>query len=329
MQTMWPEQIDSSRKDSVLRHLKLLKEYGCDLIRFTVQTPEDCRLLGEISAAGIMPVVADVHYNHTLALEAIKSGVDKIRINPGTIGVLWKTREIFRSAADSGTAVRLGLNGGSLPKHYAGLGAEAGMLAAAEEYLELCEQHQLKHVVVSLKASDPEVTYRVNKRFSESWDYPLHIGVTEAGPLIPSIVKSTYALTKLLEAGIGDTLRVSISDTMEREVITAREILRMLGLVSKGVSIVSCPKCGRAAFNTHRFMERWEDRLHRIDAPLTIACMGCPVNGLEEAKHADLGITGAGRKVFIFRHGEIIRETDEHEAEDAFFEELDKLCRRN
>ena len=325
VQTMWDRQVTHQDIDEVLREIALLKEYGCDLIRFTLTGDEDIPMIGRVVQGSSMPIVADIHYNYKLALGAIEQGVQKIRINPGTIGALWKTREIIKASSDAGCAIRLGVNGGSLPKEYESMESGEAMVASALAYADLFEQEGFSDVVVSLKSSDPMVTLRATEQFAGLTDYPLHLGVTEAGPLIPSLVKSTYTLTRLLEQGIGDTIRVSISGSIQQEVITGMEILRTLGLAEQGVRIISCPKCGRARFDTHQFMKRHEARLHRIRKPLTIACMGCPVNGLDEARHADIGITGSGKKVIIFKKGAIIREVSPEEAEKAFFEELETL----
>ncbi len=325
VQTMWDRLVTKDDVDSVLKEIALLKEYGCSLIRFTVASDEDVPIIGEIARKSPMPVVADIHYRHTLALGAIAEGVHKIRINPGTIGPAWKTREIIKAAKDAQCAIRLGLNGGSLPKEFSSLESGEAMVASALMYADIFEQEGFPDVIVSLKSSDPEVTRRASESFAFQTDYPMHLGVTEAGPLIPSVVKSTYALTRLLEQGIGDTIRVSISGSLQEEVITGMEILRTLGLAEQGVQIISCPKCGRARFDTHQFMIKHEQKLHRIRKSLTIACMGCPVNGINEARHADIGITGSGNRVIIFKKGEIVREVTPEEAEDAFFEELETL----
>ncbi len=323
VQTMWPESFGPGELSHVYRRMRILKEYGCGLIRFTIAGDDDIPLLSRIVQQQIMPVSADVHYNYRYALQALEAGAAKVRINPGTIGAMWKTREIIHAASDSGAAVRLGLNGGSLPREFKDSDPADGMLQAAEQYINVFEQEGFSNLVVSLKSSDVGSTLEANRKFSAQFDYPLHIGVTEAGPLIPSVVKSTYALAGLLEQGIGDTIRVSISDSMEKEIITAKEILKLLGLAPSGVTIISCPKCGRASFDTHRFLAKIEQRLYRMKSSITVACMGCAVNGIDEARHADLGITGVGNKVFLFRHGEIIREADPSEAEDAFLQELD------
>ncbi len=325
VQTMWPDRIAESGIQQTLRRMELLKQYGCGIIRFSVRNEEDVQLVSRLAESRILPVVADVHYRASLAVQAVQKGVHKVRINPGTIGGAEKTREVIRAAQGEGSAIRLGINSGSLPKQFSSQDAFRNILDAAEAYLELFEKEQFCNLVVSLKSPDPDLTLKINREFSKRYDYPLHIGVTEAGPLIPSSVRSTYALSALLKEGIGDTVRVSMTGSMEEEIITAREILRLFDLVHDAVNIISCPKCGRASFDTHEFLRRWEHALYQLRKPVTVAVMGCPVNGLSEARHADIGITGAGKRIYIFRKGAVIRETDAEHAEEVFLQELEKL----
>jgi (E)-4-hydroxy-3-methylbut-2-enyl-diphosphate synthase len=218
------------------------------------------------------------------------------------------------------------VNHGSLPKHLAEeKDSAAAMVKAAEEEIETLESLGFGNIIISLKSSDTESTVKANWLFAHRFGYPLHIGVTEAGPLIPGVVRSTLAFSGLLRAGIGSTVRVSLSDSPDAEVITAREILSALGLRKKGIRIVSCPRCGRAGFDVHGFVAKTQNRLMALDKNLTVAVMGCVVNGPGEARHADIGITGAGNKVMIFKHGELARTIPEDEALEVFFTELEAL----
>ncbi|MCF7945277.1 MAG: flavodoxin-dependent (E)-4-hydroxy-3-methylbut-2-enyl-diphosphate synthase [Spirochaetia bacterium] len=324
IQSMWSSNIPVVT-NSLLNELKALKSIGCDLMRFSVKNKEDIRNLGIIQKQEIMPVIADIHFDYSLAIEAIKTGIPKIRINPGNIGRKWKTEEIIQHAQDNNTAVRVGVNSGSLPWY---LRKETDIVQAmsrtVEEYIEIFAKKNFENLIISLKSSNPGINYQVNKDFAEKFDYPLHIGITEAGPLIPSLVKSTYALGRLLSEGIGDTIRISISDDIRNEVIAAKEILSLFNLIDS-ITIISCPRCGRATFDTHDFIKRVENRLYSVNKKITVAVMGCAVNGPEEAKHADLGITGIGDKVFIFKYGKMLKQVALEKAEKEFFNELDKL----
>ncbi len=324
VQTMWKRPLERPL-DGTVRELDRLAEYGCDLVRFAVPDTDQAELLGELAGMTGMPLVADIHFDHRLALRCMDFPVAKVRINPGNIGARWKVEEVVRKALDRGVAIRVGVNSGSLP---ASLRDEpdraAAMVKAAEGELETLESLGFSDIVVSLKASDADLTVAANRLFAERFEYPLHLGVTEAGPLIPGIVKSTYALAKLLEDGIGSTIRVSLSDAPEKEVLAGRSILGVLPGGRRGVNIVSCPRCGRASFDTHAFLEKAQDWLYRLDRDVTVAVMGCVVNGPGEARHADIGITGAGNTIIIFRKGEIVRRVTPDEAFDAFREELER-----
>jgi (E)-4-hydroxy-3-methylbut-2-enyl-diphosphate synthase len=262
--------------------------------------------------------------------------IAKIRINPGNIGGRDRVEKVLSKAAARGIPIRIGVNGGSLPgdlRRPVETGvmdrAEA-LVTAAERELAVFRETGFEQVLVSMKASSVADTIRANRLFAERSDVPLHIGVTEAGPLIAGVVRNTAALHVLLTEGIGETVRVSLSDTMENEVIAGREILaaasESLGKgQGSGVTVISCPKCGRHDFDTHGFTERWMERLYSLKKTAVIAIMGCAVNGPQEAKHADLGITGAGGKVLIFRRGRITRTVSPGEADRAFEEELESL----
>lgn len=325
VQTMWKERIGKDAA-AVARRIASLAAMGCDLVRFAVPDEEAAEDLGRLAGMVDMPLVADIHFDHRLALRCMDFPVAKIRINPGNIGARWKVEEVVAKARDRGVPIRIGVNAGSLPpalKESADL--SAALVKAAEDELEILESLGFSDVVVSMKASDPAVTVEANRRFARTHDCPLHLGVTEAGPLIPGVARSAIAMADLLRDGIGSTVRVSLSDTVENEVIAAREILAAIGLKRKGITLVSCPRCGRHVFDTHAFTARWQERLYALDRTATIAVMGCAVNGPGEARHADLGITGAGEWVVLFRHGEIIRKVKPEDADKAFEEELAKL----
>ncbi|MHB9291776.1 putative (E)-4-hydroxy-3-methylbut-2-enyl-diphosphate synthase [Hollandina sp. SP2] len=342
IQTMWKDRLSFSdltgpAGDETLSRIKALGDMGCGLLRFAVPDEESAEALGSLASMTSMPLVADIHFDHTLALRCLNFPIAKIRINPGNIGNREKVKQVLTKAASQGVPIRIGVNGGSLPRDLRCAVAEgrldrAGALVdAAERELEFFREFDFQQVLVSMKASSVADTIKANQILAERTDVPLHIGVTEAGPLIPGVVRNTLALHALLGEGIGDTIRVSLSDTMEKEVIAGKEILGNLGEGTrkkrawKGVTLVSCPRCGRNSFDTHGFTERWQHRLYAIDQNLTIAVMGCAVNGPEEARHADLGITGLGDKVFLFRHGKVVKTIAADEADAAFGEELERL----
>ncbi len=325
VQTMWDKPIGAVDQHFISQ-LEELKASGCDIIRFSVPAEGDIELLASVCKLGIMPVVADIHFDYKLALKSIHVGVDKIRINPGNIGAEWKVREVIKAAADTGCAVRIGLNGGSLPHNLRGsTDKAAAMRDLAGDYIDLFQSESFTNIIVSLKDSDAETTYRANKLFSEMFDYPLHLGVTEAGPLIPSVTKSAFILGRLLSEGIGDTLRISITGSILDEVRAGVELLKLLNLRSNGLKLISCPKCGRSSFDTHWFVSSMEPYFRTVHTDLTVAVMGCAVNGPGEASHADIGITGIGREVFIFRKGSIVRKSSIESCTEDFKEEMQKV----
>ncbi|MBO4546771.1 MAG: flavodoxin-dependent (E)-4-hydroxy-3-methylbut-2-enyl-diphosphate synthase [Treponema sp.] len=336
IQTMWKEGIDDlddnpPKFERILSEMQELQGLGCDIIRFAVPDEASAKSLCKIAANTQMPLVADIHFDYKLALECLKGDVAAIRINPGNIGGRDRVEAVVNACKQKGAAIRIGVNSGSLPKELreqveAGkLGrAQALALAAADE-CKVFGELAFDQVVVSMKASSVQETVDCNQEFAKKFDIPLHIGVTEAGPLIGGIVKSTLAFSRLLEQGIGNTIRVSLSSSPKNEVIAGREILRECGKRAGGVQIVSCPRCGRQGFDVHSFVERWQSRLLASPKNVTVAIMGCAVNGPGEGKHADLGIAGAGGKAILFKKGKIIRTIDEKDADNAFEEEFNSL----
>lgn len=332
VQTMWKDPLpafsgsDDPRLSPIIERIANVQRLGCQIIRFAVPDMSAAESLGLVAALSPIPVVADIHFDWRIALRCMDFPIAKIRINPGNIGAEWKVREVATKAMDKGVPIRIGINGGSLPKDLAQEPdiVEAA-LAAAEREIDVLESMRFGDIVVSLKMNEPDEVVRANEEFASRYPYPLHLGVTEAGPLVAGVVRNTAALVPLLKKGIGATIRVSLSDSMEQEVLAGKEILGCAGKATRGVRIVSCPRCGRASFDTHAFTSRWMHRLYATDADITIAVMGCVVNGPGEARHADLGITGAGNAALIFRDGKIIRRIDVCDADKAFQEELERL----
>lgn len=308
VQTMWKEGIvgiesDSQKFERTLRDLSELEGLGCDIVRFAVPDEASAKSLCAIATRTRMPLVADIHFDYRLALECLKGNVAAIRINPGNIGSRERVEAVVSACREKNVAIRIGVNSGSLPKDLAEevsqgkISRGEALAISAEREARVFGELNFSQVVVSMKASSVAETIEANEAFSKKFDIPLHIGVTEAGPLIGGIVKSTLAFSALLSKGIGDTVRVSLSSSPRNEVIAACEILRECGKRSGGVRIVSCPRCGREGFDVHSFVQRWEARLLSSQKDVTIAVMGCAVNGPGEAKHADLGIAGDRKSV--------------------------------
>jgi (E)-4-hydroxy-3-methylbut-2-enyl-diphosphate synthase len=326
IQTMWDSPLHEV-SDSILVRLQKFRAMGCDLVRFAVPDEKSVEPLGRLAAVSPLPLVADIHFDYRLAMAIMDYPIVKLRINPGNIGADWKVAEICLKAKDRGIAIRVGGNAGSLQPKHREMGVARGMAASVEEQIGILRKHGFENIVVSLKASDTEATLEANRLFRKNHDEPLHIGITEAGPLVPALIKSTLGLSGLLNEGIGDTVRISISDTMETEILAARELLAQLGL-RKGphVEIISCPRCGRTEFDTHAFALEVQDDLYALDKSLKVAIMGCPVNGPGEARDADIGITGSGDVVVIFKNGTIIRREKLCNAKTAFLEEIASFC---
>ena len=333
IQTMWKEGITGILNDrdallSIVHRMEKLQSLGCDIIRFAVPDMESADALVLLAKETDIPLVADIHFDYKLALRCLEGNVAKIRINPGNIGSRDRVEAVVARCKDKGAAIRIGVNTGSLPQDIAAevrdgkLTRAQGLSQTAAREAEVLDGLGFDQFVVSMKASSVAETVDSNRDFAARFDIPLHVGVTEAGPLVGGIVKSTLAFSRLLEEGIGNTIRVSLSSTPDNEVITAREILRETGHRSGGVKIVSCPRCGRNGFDVHAFMDRWESELLSMDKDITVAVMGCVVNGPGEGKHADIGITGAGDKVTIFKHGKIVQTVSAESADTVFRKEL-------
>ena len=339
IQTMWKDSLAcDGGTDAVVRRIEALGAMGCDLLRFAVPDLKTAEALGGLAELVSMPLVADIHFDYKIALRCMDFPIAKIRINPGNIGDMEKTRAVLEKAASGNIPIRIGVNAGSLPQDIRaqvgeGMDACEALVEAAMREVEVFEEFGFDNYLVSMKASGIADTIKANQILARCVKCPLHVGVTEAGPLTAGVARNTAALLALFTEGIGDTIRVSLSDSVENEVIAAREIIMAASelagenerLKKRGVRIVSCPRCGRHGFDTHGFTGRWMERLYSLNKNITVAVMGCEVNGPEEAKHADLGITGAGEKVLIFKHGDIIRTVSPAEADKAFEEELVKL----
>jgi len=342
IQTMWKDRLSASDIEGeagvvLVARIQNLAKMGCGLLRFAVPDLHSAEILGRLATMVSMPLVADIHFDYKIALRCLDFPIAKIRINPGNIGGRDRVRSVLEKAAQHSRPIRVGVNAGSLPSDLrqqvdsSSLDSAEALVAAAEREIAIFDEFGFRDVLVSMKASSVADTIKANRLFAERNDIPLHVGVTEAGPLVTGVARNAAALTVLLLDGIGDTIRVSLSDSVENEVIAGREILaavtEMAGKAWDGFRLVSCPRCGRSSFDTHGFVGRWQNRLYALDKKITVAVMGCAVNGPGEARHADLGITGMGNKVLIFRLGEVVRTIDAEEADAAFEMELNNLSR--
>lgn len=322
VQTMFDRPLNNLGTDFAQR-MTNLKLMGCDIIRFSFPDISEKDYLINAVKLCPMPVVADIHFNYRNALTAMDCGVDAVRINPGNIGPKWKTEEIIKKASDKNCAIRIGLNSGSLPL---GEGDSVDiMVDSALKYISWFENKNFSNTVVSLKSSDPIQTIRANRMFRKKSSYPLHLGVTEAGTLISSCIKSTWVFGNLLSEKIGDTIRYSISGSIESEVESGSQLLQMLGLRKKRIRVVSCPTCGRKSFDTVEFLDRIGPDLSLIDKQLTIAVMGCVVNGPGEAKNADLAVCGIGHDIYIYKSGVILEKTDLSTVKDRLLKLIEEI----
>ena len=302
-----------------LKEVERLEEAGCHIIRITVPDKAAAKALYEIKKRMNVPLVADIHFDYRMALEAVDAGADKIRINPGNIGGKARVKEVLNKVKGANLPIRIGVNAGSLEKDliekYSFPTAEA-MVESAQRHIDICREHDFEDIIVSLKASDVNLMIGAYSLFSQKYDYPLHLGVTEAGPTKSGTVKSAVGLGNLLASGIGDTIRVSLTDDPVEEVHVGFEILKSLGLASKGVTIVSCPTCGRLEVDLFKIAGEVEEELKDVKTPMTLALMGCAVNGPGEATHTDLGIAfgkGAGH---LYYKGEKRGKVKEDQALD-------------
>src|SRR4051812_30572273 len=314
--------------DATMRQIHAIAEAGGDLVRCAVPRDEDVRALERIVIESPIPVIADIHFNHTLALKAIDAGAHCVRINPGNIGGHEKTGEVVEKARAAGIPLRIGVNSGSLPKHLHELEREnpvEALVAAAVQYVELMEQLDFTDFKVSIKSTNVPNTIASNRLLAGKIDNPLHLGITEAGTKWSGSLKSAVGLGTLLADGIGDTIRISLSTIhAEEEVKVAWEILKALKLRERGPVLIACPTCGRLQFDMDTVVADIEERLRGYDEPIEVAVLGCAVNGIGEASHADFGITGAKNEGLIFSRGKALKKVPQEHLVDELFKEIDK-----
>lgn len=313
---------------STIEQINQLAEGGCEIIRAAVPDVEAAAALPEILKGTGIPLVADIHFDHRLALEAVKAGVHGLRINPGNIGDRNKVEEVVRAAQCQGIPIRIGVNAGSLEKEllakYGGV-TPAAMVESAMRHINILEDLNFTNIKLSLKASNVPLMLDAYRLMAQKADYPLHIGVTESGTVRSGMVKSAVGIGILLSEGIGDTIRVSLTGHPAHEVRAGFDILRALGLRSRGVEFISCPTCGRTAIDLIKIAGEVEEKLQRVDRPLKIAIMGCVVNGPGEAREADVGIAGGKGFGLVFRKGEILRKVPEENLVEELLKEIETL----
>lgn len=316
---------DTRDARSTIRQVRRLADAGCEIIRIAVPDHEAAVALGTIKKAVSIPVIADIHFDWRLALEAVRQGVDGLRINPGNIGARWKVEEVVAACRDRRLPVRIGVNAGSLGKKILAKfrhPTPEALVESAEEHISILESLRFREIKVSLKASNVPTTVEAYRLFSKRFRYPLHIGVSEAGPSFTGIIKSSVGLGILLEEGIGDTMRVSLSADPAEEVRVAYDILKSLGIRQKGVNIISCPTCGRCQIDIRGLAARVEEKLKDVNKPITVAVMGCVVNGPGEAREADIGIAGGKGKGLLFKKGKVVKTVKEKELFKALMKEI-------
>ncbi len=313
---------------ATVAQIRALSAAGCDIVRLAVPDMDAAKALGEIIRGTDVPLVADIHFDYRLALEAIRQGVAALRLNPGNIGGEERVQAVVREAKAAGIPIRIGVNGGSLDKKllqkYGRVTAEA-LVESAMEHVRILEAQDFYDMKISLKAHDVPLTIAAYRLMSRTVDYPLHLGVTEAGTPTTGMIKSAVGIGSLLAEGIGDTIRVSLTGDPVVEVRVANEILKSLRLREYGPTLISCPTCGRTAIDLPAIAAEVEKRLEGIKAPITVAVMGCVVNGPGEAREADVGIAGGKGEGLVFRKGEILRKVPETELVSELFKEIDAL----
>ena len=319
---------DTRNVEETVKQIKELENAGCEIIRVAVPDMQAAEAIKDIKRQIDIPLVADIHFDYRLALKAIDGGIDKIRINRGNIGSEDRVTQVDYMAKKNGIPIRVGVNSGSLEKHlvekYGGVTPE-GLVESALGHVRLLEKYDFYDTVISIKASNVPFSVEVYELLSETVDYPLHVGITEAGTVWGGTVKSAVGIGAILSRGIGDTIRVSLTGNPVEEIYAAKEILKDMNLRKFGVEFVSCPTCGRTSIDLISIANEVESKVKNIDKNIKVAVMGCAVNGPGEAREADIGIAGGHGEGLIFRKGEIIRKVPENMLVDELMKEIEKL----
>lgn len=318
---------DTRDVKATLKQINELSEAGCELVRLAVLNKDAAAAIKDLVKLSPLPLIADIHFDYRLAIECINNGISALRLNPGNIGNLENIKKVVSLAKQQQIPIRIGINSGSLEKEFQDLDITLPekMVRSALKHIQILEDLNFDLIKVSLKSSDVLTTIEAYKLIAEQIPYPLHLGVTEAGTLKAGLVKSSVGLGSLLSLGIGDTIRVSLTENPVEEIYAGFEILKSLGLRQKGVNFISCPTCGRCQIDLITLAKQVEEKFKNLDKPITIATMGCPVNGPGEAKHADFGVAGAIKEGYIFQKGEVVARVPEGE----IIQKLDELIKKS
>lgn len=314
--------------EATIKQINALEKAGCELVRVAVFDKEDAYAIKEIKKGIHIPLVADIHFDYRLALIAIESGIDKVRINPGNIGSTEKVKAVVDACKEKHIPIRIGVNGGSLEKEILekyGEPTPEGMIESAMKHVKILEDLDFHDIVISLKSSNTMLTIKAYELASKTFPYPLHVGVTEAGTALGGTIKSALGIGTLLYEGIGNTIRVSLSDDPVEEIKVAKILLKELGLLKGVPTLVSCPTCGRIQYDLIPIAKEMEDFLKDIHLDITVAIMGCAVNGPGEARHADIGIAGGVGEGLLIKHGEIVKRVKQQDMVQTLKDEILKM----
>lgn len=314
--------------EATIKQINALQQAGCELVRVAVFDKEDAYAIKEIKKGIHIPLVADIHFDYKLALIAIESGIDKVRINPGNIGSIEKVKAVVDACKEKHIPIRIGVNGGSLEKEILekyGEPTPEGMIESAMKHVKILEDLDFHDIVISLKSSNTMLTIKAYELASKTFPYPLHVGVTEAGTALGGTIKSALGIGTLLYEGIGNTIRVSLSDDPVEEIKVAKILLKELGLLKGVPTLVSCPTCGRIQYDLIPIAKEMEDFLKDIHLDITVAIMGCAVNGPGEARHADIGIAGGVGEGLLIKHGEIVKRVKQEDMVQTLKDEILKM----
>lgn len=316
--------------EATIKQINALEQAGCELVRVAVFDKEDAYAIKEIKKGIHIPLVADIHFDYKLALIAIESGIDKVRINPGNIGSIEKVKAVVDACKKKHIPIRIGVNGGSLEKEILekyGEPTPEGMVESAMKHVKILEDLDFHDIVISLKSSNTMLTIKAYELASKTFPYPLHVGVTEAGTALGGTIKSALGIGTLLYEGIGNTIRVSLSDDPVEEIKVAKILLKELGLLKGVPTLVSCPTCGRIQYDLIPIAKEMEDFLKDIHLDITVAIMGCAVNGPGEARHADIGIAGGVGEGLLIKHGEIVKRVKQEDMVQTLKDEILKMVK--
>jgi (E)-4-hydroxy-3-methylbut-2-enyl-diphosphate synthase len=308
-----------------------LEEAGCELVRVTVNNREAAEAIKDIKRQIHIPLVADIHFDHRLALESIANGIDKVRINPGNIGSRERVEAVVKACKERGIPIRIGVNSGSIERHILdkyGFPTAQGMLESALHHINILRDLNFEDIIISMKASDVSLAIDAYRLAADSFDYPLHLGITESGTLFSGTIKSSAGLGTLLSMGLGNTMRVSLSADPVEEIKVGRELLKAFHLISNAATLVSCPTCGRIDIDLISVANEVEGYLQTIKAPIKVSVLGCAVNGPGEAREADIGIAGARGEGLLFRKGIVVRKIPEAQLVDELKKEIDIMADR-